>query len=833
MPRHHPPLLAAGVALTLAAAAARGQTLPAGFADSLVASVGAPTAIAFTPDGRMLVTTQGGTLRVHQGGVLLPTPALTIPSARICANSERGLLGVAVDPDFATNRFVYLFYTFRKWGVCPTGQPTRTDNPVNRVSRFTLPDTNVVDPASEVVLVDNVRSPNGNHNAGDLRFGRDGTLYVTTGDGGADYAGDSGGGGSNDASRDEFQLLGKVLRITRDGGIPPTNPFQGPGTARCNVAGETTPGNRCQETFAWGLRNPFRIALDPNAATTRFFVNDVGQNAWEEVDALAAGADYGWNCREGEHVASSSGPCSPAPPGMVDPVWEYPHGSTVPGTTASGCNSITGGAFVPNGLWPGFDGAYLVADYVCGAIFRLTESGGAWGASDFVKGLGSSSATSLTFGPWGTAQALYYTTYAGGGSVRRITYGVAGNSPPVASASATPRGGSVPLDVTFSAAGSSDPDPGDVLTYFWDFGDGSPAFSTTSPTTPHTYATPGTYTVTLRARDQGFAFSAPVTLTVVPGNQLPVAAIASPAAGATFAVGETVTLTGSGTDAEDGALPPSSLSWTVLLHHDTHTHPFLGPTAGNGLTFPAPAPEDLPAATNSWLEVVLTVTDSAGLTHTVSRDLQPRKVTLTFATVPPGLHVTVSGTSLPGPSAVTAWEGWSLAVDAPPQSGPGGAWYELESWSDGGARAHVVVVPGAPATYTATFREAAVATTGLFTMEPCRLVDTRGADGPLGGPALAAGATRPFVAHGTCGVPATAKALVANVTAVDAAAPGFLTLFPTGRSQPLASTVNFVAGRPRANNVLLLLGTGGSFDVAAGLGAGTVHLVVDVSGWLE
>ena len=704
---------------------------------------------------------------------------------------------------------------------------------MNRVSRFVLPDTNVVDPASEVVLVDNVRSPNGNHNAGDLRFGRDGYLYVSTGDGGADYAGDSGGGGSNDASRDEFQLIGKILRVTRDGGIPPSNPFQGAGTARCNVTGETTPGNRCQETFAWGLRNPFRIAMDPNAASTRFFVNDVGQNAWEEVDELAAGADYGWNCREGRHVNNSSGPCSPTPSGMVDPVWEYPHGATVPGTTVSSCNSITGGAFVPNGLWPGFDGAFLVADYVCGAIFRVTQTAGVWGAADFVKGLGSSSATSLTFGPWGPGQALYYTTYAGGGSVRRITYGVAGNEPPVAAASASPRGGSVPLEVTFSAAGSSDPNAGDVLTYFWEFGDGTPATSTPSLTIPHTYPTPGTYTVTLRARDQAFAFSSPVSVTVVPGNQLPVAAIVSPAAGATFAVGQTVTLNGTGTDAEDGTLPPSAQSWTVLLHHDTHTHPFFGPTTGNGLTFDAPPPEDLLAATNSRLEVFLTVTDSAGLTHTVARDLQPAKVTLTFATVPAGLNVTVNGTALVGPTPVTSWEGWPLAVDAPPQSGPGGAWYEFDSWSDGGARAHVVVTPGAPATGTATFREATVATTGLFTLAPCRLVDTRGAGGPLGEPALAAGATRSFVAHGSCGVPSTAKVLVANVTAVDAPAAGFLTLFPTGRSQPLASTVNFVAGRPRANNVLLLLGTGGAFDVAAGLGAGTVHIVVDVSGWLE
>ena len=246
--------------------------------DALVANIGAPTAIAFAPDGRLLITTQGGQLRVYQNGNLLATPALDL-SSRVCSNSERGLLGVAVDPDFTNNNFIYLYYTFNKSLTCPTGQPTNALNPVNRVSRFILGSGNVVVPGSEIVLVDNILSPNGNHNGGDLQFGKDGFLYIGVGDGGADYAGDSGGGGANDAARDRHVLLGKILRITRDGDIPPTNPFQGANSARCNTTGMTMAGNWCQETFAWGLRNPFRLAFDPNAAGTRFFINDVGQSA--------------------------------------------------------------------------------------------------------------------------------------------------------------------------------------------------------------------------------------------------------------------------------------------------------------------------------------------------------------------------------------------------------------------------------------------------------------------------------------------------------------------------------------------------------------------------
>ena len=402
-------LLPAVLRLPAASAAA---ALPPDFVDTLVATVASPTALAFTPDGRLLITTQPGTLRVYEQGALLATPALDL-SARICSDFERGLLGVAVDPAFATNHFIYLYYTFNKSGAC---ERNSANTPVNRVSRFLLSDTNAVDPASEVILVDNIPSPNGNHNAGDLHFGKDGYLYISTGDGGCDYAKDSGCAGLNDAARDQHVLLGKILRITATGAIPPTNPFQGSDSARCNVTGRTDPGKKCQETFAWGLRNPFRFAFDPNASATRFFINDVGQNAWEEIDLGQAGADYGWNVREGHCANGSTTDCGASPAGMANPIYDYNH--------SSGCRSITGGAFVPAGVWPtGYDGAYLFGDFVCGKIFMLTPTaGGGFTRAEFATGLGASSAVAMTFGPDGASQALFYTTYAGGGQVRRIAY---------------------------------------------------------------------------------------------------------------------------------------------------------------------------------------------------------------------------------------------------------------------------------------------------------------------------------------------------------------------------------------------------------------------------
>jgi glucose/arabinose dehydrogenase len=511
--------LASAMIIALALQSPAGAiTLPAGFVATQLfagASISGPTALAFLPDGTMLIAEQAGTLRVAVGGNLSPTPAISLGS-RVCDNIERGLLGVAVDPKFITNRFIYLYYTFRKFpqadNPCPTGQPLNPENPVNRVSRFVLSQTNVVDAASETVLIDNIPSPGGNHNGGDLHFGKDGNLYVSVGDGGTDYAGDSGGGGNNDAARDKHMLLGKILRINRNGGIPATNPFQGAQTGRCNVSGGTTVGFHCRETYAWGLRNPFRFAMDRNDPGVRFFINDVGQDREEEIDDAAAGADFGWNCREGLVANSNSGPCSPTPVGMVDPVFRYLHGTTLPGAT-TGCYAITGGAFVPNGWWPSMDGAYLVADYGCGVIAKLTNPMGTLQASQFATALGVNSATSLQFGPFRSEPGLYFTSYSGNGQVWLIRYVDQANSAPTVMGNAQSTTGAAPLTVMFSGVGSVDPDAGDSLTYFWDFGDGT-TLASQNPTVSHVYAGVGAYMATLRVRDTHFAFSAPVSFEI-------------------------------------------------------------------------------------------------------------------------------------------------------------------------------------------------------------------------------------------------------------------------------------------------------------------------------
>ena len=402
------------VLLAAAGPAEAAPTLPPGFQDELVTPIDRPTAVAFVPGGRILIARFPGVVRLFENGSLDPvgTPALTI-SAKTCSDGERGLMSVEVDPKFESNHFIYLYYTFKNNGsTCPTGSAT---SPVNRVSRFVLGNNNLIDPASEVVLIDGIPAPADYHIGADLQFGKDDYLYVSTGDGGCDW---QGGGclGANDASRDQNVLLGKVLRITRDGAIPASNPYQGAGTARCNVTGRTIAGNKCQETYAWGLRNPYRLAPDPNATGTRMFINDVGDLQWEEIDLLTPGADYGWNVREGFCVAGSSTNCGAPPAGMTNPIFAYSHNT--------GCATITGGTFIPKGYWPAeYDDDYIYADFACGKMFRLSPNGsGGYDQIEFGSGFPEYGITAASFSAFQPKNGLYYAHWGDTLELHRIVY---------------------------------------------------------------------------------------------------------------------------------------------------------------------------------------------------------------------------------------------------------------------------------------------------------------------------------------------------------------------------------------------------------------------------
>ncbi len=387
--------------VALDAPKASAAIVPAGFVDAPVATLGASTGIVGMPDGSVLVLVQSGSVRVIRGDVLLSTPALAM-SLSPCNGGERGLLGVAVDPHFKVNGYLYLYFT--------RPSPGSPGGCVNRISRFTMTG-DAIDPNSEVILVDNISSNAGNHNGGDVEIGGDGYLYITVGDAGADPRGDS---SPNDAAQDLSLLNGKILRVVPSTGEPaPGNPISGPGTDSCRVRGNlpSTPSTACQEIYAWGLRNPFRFAFDPNTGPDRFFINDVGQGTREEVDLGAIGANYGWPFREGQCPIGQNPPCpSPAlPAGFTDPITDY---------SRNDGHVITAGAFIPNGHWPAeYDGGYLFADAFSGEMWLRRSNGSVDYAAPFATGLGP--IADMAFVTTQDSIALYYTLSSG--AVRKIT----------------------------------------------------------------------------------------------------------------------------------------------------------------------------------------------------------------------------------------------------------------------------------------------------------------------------------------------------------------------------------------------------------------------------
>src|SRR5258705_8259102 len=291
----------------------RAATVPAGFTDSLVAAgLTSPTAMAFAPDGRIFVCEQGGTLRVIKNGVLLAAPFLTV---HVASAGERGLLGVAFYPIFVLNQLVSSYY------------PATTPTLHNRISRFTAAG-DVAMAGSETIVMDlNDLSTATNHNGGAIHFGTDGNLYVAVGD------------NANGSNAQSFSTrLGKMLRITSSGSIPLDNPF----------FNQATGDNRA--IWALGLRNPFTFSFQPGVG--RMFINDVGENTWEEINAGIAGSNYGWPTCEGF--------CNPPNASFRDPTFAYAN-------DAQTC-AITGGAFYnPQVIqFPSnYVGNYFFADF-CG-----------------------------------------------------------------------------------------------------------------------------------------------------------------------------------------------------------------------------------------------------------------------------------------------------------------------------------------------------------------------------------------------------------------------------------------------------------------------------------
>ena len=470
------------------------------------------------------------------------------------------------------------------------------------------------------------------------------------------------------SSRDPHVLLGKVLRITPTGEVPLDNPYALTGQ-RCALTGATAYGGICAEAWAGGLRNPYKLAIDPNHAG-RIFINDVGETRQEEINESVQGADYGWNLREG--VCDVNGLCgSPTPSGLTDPLYAYPH--------SSGCSAITGGAFVPAGAWSDvYDHAYLYADFVCGRIFSLRrESDAQWHSTVFADGLGASEPVGMTFATTMDGDALYYTRFFAG-DVRRIRYVGQANRPPTVEGTCSPLAGAVPLTISCSASGS-DPD-GDSVTFSWDFGDGSAA---AGAEVEHTYAADDDFMVTLRATDLYGDQSEPEQIRIAAGNLPPELTLDVPS---TFAVGETLSLKASATD--DDVIDPEAIHWTVRRRHHDHFHPYAA-AKGESLVITGPDPEGLDAVASSRLEVSAAVTDSRGVVDEAAAVIRPRVVRVTLLSEPTGAELTIQGETRTAPQEVDSWEGWPLDVAAAAVH----EGFAFSGWSDGGQRQRKVTTP--------------------------------------------------------------------------------------------------------------------------------------------
>ena len=620
---------------TLLAAPPSAAAPPSDFQTSLVVGDGldSPSGFELAPDGRIFVLERTGKIKIIKNGQLLPKPFADLPSE---ATGDRGLIGIAFDPDFGdTNNYVYFYYTGHDL--------------LNHLVRYDASeDVGTEGPYS----LFQTQSPSQLlHVGGSIAFGPDGKLYFAIGDNGVP-----------ENAQNLANPHGKILRINRDGSIPTDNPFYG------------QPG-KLGAIWAYGFRNPWRFQFD--RATGDLYGADVGDFSWEELNRIVKGGNYGWPLHEGACTANCAG--------FTDPIHTYPHD----GHSAS----VTGGPVYRGTMFPPeYRGSLFFGDYAQGFIKRasLDANGSVTAVHDFDDTAGS--VVDMKVAPDGS---LYYLNYYPG-ALYHVVYNTTSHVP-VANATAEVTRGVEPLTVHFSSSGSLDPD-GDTLSYLWDFGDGT----TSSDSDPlKTFARKGVYTVHLTVSagpDQ-----TPARPVVVQVGIPPTLTVATPTDGMLYNAGDTITYNAFASDAAGFDLNDADIKTVVRLHHGTHYHPFAGPLTGRAGSFTIPTTGEASADTS--YEITVTATDGNGLATSKTVTVRPRKASITLATSPPGLGLTLDGVPVTAPYGFDGVVGFRRELSAPATAtAADGTPLQFAGWSDGRTIRHTITTPAADTTYTAKYR---------------------------------------------------------------------------------------------------------------------------------
>ncbi|WP_338903622.1 PQQ-dependent sugar dehydrogenase [Streptomyces nigra] len=626
------PLSPAAAAPGEAPAAPGGRAAPAAAAEDFqqvtlakgVAEMGEPMTMTVLPDRSVLHTSRDGTLRrTDAAGTTTVAGRLDVYS-----HDEEGLQGVAADPGFASNRFVYLYYAPKldtPAGDAPSNGSAADFTPfdgVNRLSRFVLKSDNTLDLGSEKKILD-VPASRGLccHVGGDIDFDAAGNLYLSTGDDSNPFASDGFTPIDERASRNPAydaqrsagntnDLRGKILRIkvNADGSyaIPSGNLFA-PGTAK------TRP-----EIYAMGFRNPFRMSVD--RATGTVYVGDYGPDSGTaspsrgpagqvEFNRVTKAGNFGWPYCTGKNDAyvdfdfatNTSGArfdcaaprnTSPRNTGLTDlppaqPAWIPYDGGSVP-EFGNGSESPMGGpvyrydaASSSDVKFPQeYDGDFFAGEFGRRWIKRIETGGDGTVQSINAFPWAGTQVMDMAFGPDGALYVLDYGTgYFNGdenSALYRIEH-VTGGRAPLAQAKANVTSGKAPLAVSFSSAGSSDPD-GDALSYTWTFGDGA---TSTAANPSHTYSAEGQYTATLKVTDPG-GKSATASVQITVGNTAPTVRIDTPADGQIYDFGAAIPFKVTVTDPEDGTIDCSRVKVNFIVGHDSHGHPQTSATGCTG-----------------------------------------------------------------------------------------------------------------------------------------------------------------------------------------------------------------------------------------------------------